>query len=528
MATQKKQLILEAGQKLPKKLDGLDLVIRVDPDAKPEVAAAQIKLAEEALNLGARPRIMWRGEGEKLERALKEALWAPEGVALWRLNQRVAYVRNPGMILEQPSGRLMSSDAFQRHAYANQHYDKTVERKGEKEPTLKKEQLAPRWLEWERRHELDRIVYAPGKPPIYDECWNTWRGWGCEPAKKATRADVQVFYELLEHLFGDEEPGALTWFLRWLAYPLQRPGTKLFTSVLIWGGQGVGKSLIGRTMIRIYGENSIVVTSRSLNGNFNGWAANKQFIVGEEITGSDRREHSDTLKNLITQHEVTINRKYEPEYVVPDCANYYFNSNHPDAFFLEDDDRRNFILHASRPPIYMPDKKKSEAFYKKYDRWMKGDGPTYLFRHLLDFDLGDFNPTAPALDTNAKRAMIYVGKSDLGAWCVRLREDPERALFAIGSQEKARECALFTSEELRRAYDPEQATRVTAGGVAKELSRSGFRQVNGGNSVRVGCGRRWERLWAVRDVDRWLKVAPSQIDAHYSRFEGKKVKGASK
>jgi hypothetical protein len=259
--------------------------------------------------------------------------------------------------------------------------------------------------------------------------------------------------------------------------------------------------------------NSVAIDAAKLKKNFNSWARDVQFILGDEVTGSDRRADADLLKNFVTQHELHLDEKYLPVIVIPDRINWYFTSNHPDAAFMDDDDRRYHIVHAGHEKL-------PESFYRAYDKWMWGDGPAYLFHHLLSIDTRGFNPLGAAFDTNAKQNMIRVGKSDLGSFVSRLKEDPTGALRALGNQRKAERCALFTSDELLRAYDPEHATGVKSGGMGKALSRT-FNQVLNGralNESKKPDGLPRSRFWAIRDDHKWLKADEGEIRAHLRQF----------
>src|SRR5713101_5673191 len=61
-----------------------------------------------------------------------------------------------------------------------------------------------------------------------------------------------------------------------------------------------------------------------------------------------------------------------------------------------------------------------------------GEGPAHLHRHLLDLDLGDFNPRGHALDTPGKLSMVLTGKSEVAYWIQMLKDDPTQALKALG------------------------------------------------------------------------------------------------
>ena len=264
---------------------------------------------------------------------------------------------------------------------------------------FKKTAAAAEWIKWDVRRTANNICYAPGKelwPPTEggshsDVDINVWEGWGIEPAKKATDKDVKPFLDLLTWLFTGAEPESMQWFIDWCAYPIQHPGTKQMSAAVIHGiVHGTGKSLVGVTLGRIYGKNYAEIGQTDLQATFNEWAEMKQFVMGDDVTGPDKRKDADYIKKLITQETVRINVKYVPTYVVKDCINYYFTSNSPNAFFLEDTDRRFFIHEVTVGAHPDPD------FYDKYAEWMNGPGPKFLARWLMDRDLSNYNPNKPA------------------------------------------------------------------------------------------------------------------------------------
>lgn len=460
------------------------------------------------------------------DEAFAALLKAAEPVGLTRplfdLNKQYLYVRYPGLMYDRTSGERMTTTAFADHVEAPRLYQERSLR-SDGSISHKAVGAAAAWLRWPLRTEVARLLYQPGTIGMtHDEngapAWSLWRGWGAEPAAKATNRDVQPFLDLVDHLFTGADPRAKEWFLRWCAYPLKYPGVKLFSCVLIWGRRhGTGKSLLGYTLGKIYGRNFTVVKKRDLHGSFNSWAENRQFALGEEITGSDKLEDADLLKALITQEKVTINIKFLPSYDLMDCLNWYFTSNHPDAFFLEDDDRRSFIHEVTVGAL-------DEAFYVDYDLWLNTDGPAKLHRWLLDLDLGDFNPSAPAYRTAAKERMIADTQSDLGAWVRQLRGDPDQVL-KFGEVPIRKD--LFTNKELLAFYDPEGRTRVTANGLGRELKRAGIEQVLEGRPIKMPDGPA-DRLYAVRNSSRWLSATAEDVQAHLQGWRERQVKASAK
>lgn len=475
-----------------------------DASTNPKVKVAENALAYELNNLGALPHIVRLpplADGKKcglddyIVHNGKDLSDVLESAAPWaalkelhKLNEEVMYVRDPGYIIRLDNRQRIAPRAFVDHAYSTRFYHELQEtEKGTKQV----EKSAPKeWLKWPYRAEVERATYAPGQPMIVQDQLNIWPGWGVEPK----RGDITPWKKLLDHLFGGDK-AARQWFERWCACPIQQPGVKMYTSAVLWGlKHGTGKSFVGYSLFKIYGSNAIEIKDENLQGGFNDWAENKQFVMGDEITGGDKRSSSDRLKSIITQQQLRINAKYIPAYVVPDCINYYFTSNHPDSFFLEDKDRRMFIWEVVNDPL--PDE-----FYAEYEAWIgkpneTGPGASALMHHLMTLDLGDFNPKARAPMTDSKEDMMRLGRSDLGAWVAALRETPDTVLKMGGMVVPFK---LMRSEDLLRIYDPEGRGKVSANGFARELRRQGVQQVYRGNGVFTKTDGQ-VRLWAVRPL----------------------------
>lgn len=489
-----------------------------DAHTNPMVVKARSELCAELLALGAQPYIVnisaaednsKRGlddlvyqEGpEALELAFSEAEAFAPSVALHQLNTEVAYIKDPGMCIVLDSGLKMRASDFVGHAYANRHfYEELLTPKGEQKMVKKKAALA--WLEWPMRLELERIVYKPGGPTITEAAeYNIWSGWGCEPKK----GNVKPWSDLLDHLFGNckEERD---WFERWCALPFQQPGAKMYTAAVLWGvNTGTGKSLVGYTLGRIYGKNFTEIGDKELQDDRKEWAIGKQFVMGDDVTGQDQRKYADKLKKMITQQKIRIDQKYVPSYEVIDVINYLFTSNHPDAFFLEDDDRRNFVHEVIAVAM-------AREWYQDYMKWLdKEGGAAALFHHFLHLDLKGMTAEDRAPNTVARQSMISDGLSDIGRWVRRLRDDPDYVL-RIGNVGLKGD--LWSSQELLKLYDPEGKHRVTIGGLGKELKRAGLRQVYGGRPIVTPHGQ--QRLFAVRNSDKWEKADSKALREHYA------------
>ena len=444
-------------------------------------------------------------------RLLKDA--EPLGLykVLFEFNKRYICVYHPICVYDTHTHKEIPPDKFKTFTEAS---EKFAERVLLANGGIRYEivSAAKVWIAWRLRNAVDELTYQPGQPKrvVYAHLghtitgYNMWRGWAVKPKE----GDVSLFLTLIDFLFSESTQSAKSWFLDWLAYPLQFPGTKLYTAAVLHSiQQGVGKSLVGYTMARIYGENFREFKQRDLKSNFTSWAVNKQFLMGDDITGDHKsRAYADMLKALITQKTMTIDKKFIPTYDVPDCINYLFTTNQPDAFFLEDTDRRFFVHEC-------PQRLLDITFYTQdYDRWLhsKSCGEA-VFYYLLQRDLRGFNPRIAAPMTAAKEQMIDIGRSDLASWVRSVLREPEKML-AIGDQSYSLD--LISVQELLTFYDPTHTKRTTAGGIGRELSRAGAVMVAQGVRLLTTQGQR--KLYILRDTQRWLSASREEILAHYN------------
>lgn len=502
-----------------------EVVICYDSDvtANPMVCAAVMDLAETLVQRGAVPLFVCLPSDDGVKVGLDDFLIANPPAALdhliddtgqfittarrlWGINETHLFV-NGGLVLERATGRTMIPETFRLEACGTVP-ERVLKRGGQ--VSMKNVARGAAWLEWPLRASVTRLTYRPGAAPLavidgeHGPEFNLWSGWGVERQP----GDVAPFIALVNHLFTDAMD-ACEWFLRWCAYPLQHPGTKLFTTAVIHGvEQGTGKSALGITLGRLYGRNFTEIRQADLTANFNDWAVGRQFILGDDVTGSDKRETLDLLKKLITQQEVRINIKHQPSYTIPDVINYMWTSNRAAAFLLDEQDRRFFIHRVDVKPLPI-------EFYVDYHKWLDGGGAAHVLDYLLNLDLADFNPHAPAMHTAAKIEMTNAARSDLSIWVHDLRIYADD-LLVLGSESIVGD--LFTNRELRAIWAMREGVdidSVKTYAMTTALAEAGFRKVHGGNVIRA-LNRESNRYYAIRNVERWLNASLPEVQSHLS------------
>lgn len=259
------------------------------------------------------------------------------------------------------------------------------------------------WAEHPAREivRIDNVDFDPSgsKPGI--TC-NLWAGWPTTP--KAGKCDMLM--QMLWHMCTGEARQQATdlyfWVVKWLAYPLQHPGAKMKTAIVIHGPQGTGKNLFFDEYMSIYGQYGRVLDQAALEDKFNDWASRKLFLLADEVVARTEIYHlKNKLKALITGKRIRINPKNIAAYEEDNHANLVFLSNEAMPVVLEEDDRRHAV-------IWTPGKLEPE-FYKAVMDEIAAGGTAALHDHLLNLPLGDFDEGTPPPQTEAKRELIELG-----------------------------------------------------------------------------------------------------------------------
>lgn len=517
--------------------EGRQVLIAYDSDAvlNSDVCRAEQALAEELTRAGAIVKIVRLPElVEGTKCALDDYLVA-EGVErfieltetcepyslgreLHRLNGEVVYVQDPGFLVVRDTHQIVRANDFTTHRYADRQYTRQAfDAKGM--PKMEVRQLAPDWLKWPQRAVVRKLVFAPGEEEItLARELNTWKGWPYLPK----RGDIGPWRQLLDFIF-DGEPDSRAWFEAWAAYPIQYPGTKCRNAAAIWGiRKGTGKSQIGYTLGDLYGEHFYEIDDSHIEGQvvFNEWARNRQFVMGDDITGTDSRRVANKLKTMITREHVEINIKGIPQYRLADVINYYFTANSPDCFYLEDDDRRFFIHEVRGGPL-------EPEFYAAYNKWRRSDaGRAALMYHLLhDVDTSNFDPMARPPDTSAKLEMIAHTRTELETWLAGVRDHPELVLKRFNNSD------LITLSELAMLYEAEGHKHASPNLMSRKLKELGvdplYPRDNPSNAQIYAAGK-LVRLCALRNLGKWSKATTDELRKEYERTRTMKGAAAAK
>lgn len=360
--------------------------------------------------------------------------------------------------------------------------------------------LAGRWLDSPAREMRDakNLVFDPTLQASPETYINMFSGFPLIP--KNDEALVEPVLDLLASLCSTERDAdaVFVWLLRWLAYPLQHPGAKMQTAVLMFGEkQGTGKSLFFEGVMRpIYGEYGTTAGQHQLESSFTDWKSRKIFVLFEEVLSRDERySHLGTVKHMITGRDQRINPKGLPERVEANHLNAVFLSNEPQPIPIDLEDRRFLVVEAKA--------KLDKLFYGQFKALLKAGASAAFYHFLLSYPLEDFNEHTKALDTDAKDRIIKFGLPGWHVFHERWRDGELEApycscvsedLYIVYSRwcEKAHEKRLSLTKfsELISGRVPKGRYWVTLGSDTKKKMRTVFTiDDDSEDSVSVRCQR---------------------------------------
>jgi putative DNA primase/helicase len=260
---------------------------------------------------------------------------------------------------------------------------------------LEEMRLAPGW----RVYRDSEIGFDPTERDPAILC-NMYEGWLTTP--RQGRCDRLL--ELLRYLVG-KEPRAeevYQWILKWAAYPIQKPGAKMHSALVIHGPQGTGKSRFFEILCCIYGHYGRVLDQSAVEDKFNAdWAEKKLFILGDEMLARNDMFHTkNRLKAFITAKTIRVNPKNIAAHTETNHMNIVFLSNEKQPVVLENDDRRHLVVWTPPPP--------DGEFFDELNAEIEAGGVEALHYYLLHLDLTGFHRHTRPPNTLAKDDLAYL------------------------------------------------------------------------------------------------------------------------
>lgn len=387
------------------------------------------------------------------------------------------YVTDKDQFYRIDSDEWLSKQAF------NAKYSREMPRGDDGEPIMEADHAC--LVHW-GLPTCTRGIYLPSAGPDFwfegVKCVNLYRpGLVPKAASFITPAGQVVIDRVITHLSivcGWREREVQT-LIAWLAHNVQFPGVKIRWSPLIKGIEGDGKSLIGNLLAVVMGAMNVrVISPKVLGTDFTGWAEGACVALLEEIklTGHNRHDIHNALKEKITNDRVTIHRKGVDEYNAPNTVNYIAFTNHADALPLTDTDRRWMVIytpHSSSRDLgaaieVATGGSAKEHFDALHDGLEKC--PAELRLWLLSHPIPEwFNRNGSAPETDEKKSMVSLGISE--------DEEAAREVIAEGAYGVTQDVLASDCMVREIAARSEGQFALATQAVSKLLSKLGYTRV---------------------------------------------------
>lgn len=261
------------------------------------------------------------------------------------------------------------------------------------------------WVTNPRRRQIDRqnLVFDPGGPWEQDGKINMFCGLPLKPVQDLDRC--RWIRALLWHLC-NEDNVIFTFLTRWLALPLQQPGAKLASAIIMHSDvQGGGKSLFFHGVMRkIYGEYGATLGQHQMESQYTEWRSQVLYALFEEIFSRDQKySHIGQIKHMVTGETHRLEKKFVSSWEEANHMNAVFLSNEFLPLPIEPDDRRMLVV--------WPEKKLPEDIRVGVVHELANGGVQAFYGYLLGLDLGDFHTHTQPPMTEAKRRLIDFGRN---------------------------------------------------------------------------------------------------------------------
>lgn len=367
--------------------------------------------------------------------------------------------------------------------------------------------LVNRWFSSPTRQDVRDTVFIPSAQKIIAhqgvKLWNRYSPSGVVAAELCEEAVLAPFFRHIEFLFpakGDREL-----FIDWMAMTVTKPELRIPWTPLLISPPGAGKGLIYAVLSKLMGEhNCNMIIPERLENQFNGFIANSTLVCIDEMKFSAKYGISDKLKNLISETKMEVNVKGEQEKNTQVYANVIIFSNHINATYVEDKDRRFWVHRIDLIP--------DTAHFEELWSWLdEADTIPHLLKWFQERNLKGFKYASHPPMTEAKQEMIDAGKGQIELLledAIEFREGPFAAdivsyctvesfiMDALGESSVGRKDAVLRQVWSRASKTlPRDTTRVTL-------------KIGKHKQVRIRC---------IRNLSHWTKATKESLSYEATR-----------
>ena len=250
---------------------------------------------------------------------------------------------------------------------------------GDEKPKLVN--LVDMWLEHpERRTYAAGLTFAPDMQIL--ERYNLWRGWSVE----GVEGDVEPWLDFVTNVLADGNAAYANYIIAWAAQMIQNPMTKVGVGLVLRGRKGTGKTKFGELLGGLVkAHHKIVSRAEHVTGNFNRHLEDTLLLQADEAYWAGAKASEGALKDLLTNPNITIERKGVDAYTAPNYTRILFTSNEEFVVPASLDERRFAVFDVGNT------RKQDSEYFAALDNWYNSGGAEALLHYLRNFNLTNIN-----------------------------------------------------------------------------------------------------------------------------------------
>jgi hypothetical protein len=238
------------------------------------------------------------------------------------------------------------------------------------------------WLEHpDRRQYVGGIIFDPSTTESPAGCLNLWRDFAVKPARGS-------WSKLRDHVHKIVCSGNTEYFnylMGWMARLVQQPQLPGEVAVVLCGGMGTGKGILGRALRKLFGQHGMQISnSKHLTGNFNAHLRDCVFLFPDEAFYAGDKPGIGTLKMLITEDVIPIEAKFKDAIQVKNYLHILMASNNEWVVPAALDERRFFVLKVSDA------RKQDKPYFATIQKELDAGGYAAMLHDLLNYDISNF------------------------------------------------------------------------------------------------------------------------------------------
>jgi hypothetical protein len=223
------------------------------------------------------------------------------------------------------------------------------------------------WRQHPDRRSYRRVIFAPPPRDAHPEDYNLWKGFAVAPlrptpeervensieawrewADRVAKPKCQAFLDFIFEVICSKRRECFDYLIKWMAFSCQFPGIPIETAVMLLGDQGTGKGTFARGFGSLFGRHFIQLDkAEQLAGKFNVSLSAKAVVFADEAFFAGDRKDLGSLKRLITEPTLAIERKGIDLCVELNCVHLLLATNAEWAVNAARQERRFLALRVS-------------------------------------------------------------------------------------------------------------------------------------------------------------------------------------